>query len=131
MRVEVKPVDKDDDDDASDTKADSESDEATEEAAEKSEDSEEAKEPVFEDKMVPHVDTLTPKEELLRVRQLSKDAKFAAKARIRALEKRDNDKLKTDEAKNDFESLIYEFRGWLNDEDHHIYEETDEIENLI
>lgn len=62
---------------------------------------------------------------------LSKDAKKEARSRIKALEKRDNDKLKTDEAKNTFESLIYEFRGWLNEEENHVYEQESTIEELI
>jgi len=40
---------------------------------------------------------------------------------MRALEKRDEDKLKNDEAKNSYESLIYEFRGWLNEDGNEVY----------
>ena len=47
------------------------------------------------------------------------------------MEKRDSDKFKTDEAKNTFESLIYEFRGWLQDEENQKYETSAEIEKLI
>ena len=39
-----------------------------------------------------------------------------ATKRLKALEKIDSDKFKTDEARNTYESLIYEFRGWLNDD---------------
>ena len=39
-----------------------------------------------------------------------------AKERIRAHERRDEDKVKTDKAKNDFEGVIYALRDWLNDE---------------
>jgi len=63
--------------------------------------------------MVPHTYTISHNETLHGVRLLSKESKKAALARIKALEKRDNDKFKTDEAKNTFESLIYEFRTWL------------------
>ena len=48
---------------------------------------------------------------------LTEEQKKDAKARIKALEKRDSDKMKTDEAKNTYESLIYEFRGWLNEDE--------------
>lgn len=36
-----------------------------------------------------------------------------AKQRLKKLEQRDEDKLKTDEAKNEYEGLVYEVRGWL------------------
>lgn len=36
---------------------------------------------------------------------------------MKALEKRDNDKEKTDEAKNDFESTIYAFRDFLREDE--------------
>ena len=62
---------------------------------------------------------------------MSKEAKKAALARIKALEKRDNDKLKTDEAKNTFEALIYEFRSWLQNDENAVYETKDEIESLL
>lgn len=35
---------------------------------------------------------------------------------MKYFEKRDEDKLKTDKAKNEFESIIYSFRGWLNED---------------
>lgn len=60
-------------------------------------------------------------EENIGVRSLSTKQVFAAKKRMRALEKRDEDKLKNDEAKNSFESLIYEFRGWLNEDGNEVY----------
>jgi hypothetical protein len=50
-------------------------------------------------------------------RLLSDESKKEAKSRLKALEKRDTDKLKTDEAKNTYESLIYEFRTWLNEDE--------------
>lgn len=65
------------------------------------------------------------------MRLLSKEAKKSALARIKALEKRDTDKLKTDEAKNSFESLIYEFRSWLQNDDNAVYETKVEIESLL
>jgi len=40
-----------------------------------------------------------------------------AKDRLRALEKRDEEKVRTDKAKNDFESIIYSFRDFLNEDE--------------
>jgi hypoxia up-regulated 1 len=88
-------------------------------------------EPVFEEKMVPHNYPLFANETVHGCRLLTKENKKAAKDRIKALEKRDNDKYKTDEAKNTFESLIYEFRSWLNEDENQVYESKEEIERLI
>jgi molecular chaperone DnaK (HSP70) len=65
------------------------------------------------------------------LRLLSKEDKKDAKARIKALDKRDQDKAKTDEAKNDFESLIFEFRDFLRDDENQVYDEPSEIERLL
>ena len=81
--------------------------------------------------MVPHNYPLFGREALHNVRLLNEDQKKAAKDRIKALEKRDNNKFKTDEAKNTFESLIYEFRGWLNEEENQVYDSKDEVEKWI
>jgi hypothetical protein len=62
---------------------------------------------------------------------MNKDQKKAARERIKALEKRDQDKFKTDEAKNTFEALIYEFRTWLGDEDNQVYELSSTIDELV
>jgi len=35
---------------------------------------------------------------------------------MKYFEKRDEEKLKTDKAKNEYESVIYSLRGWLNDD---------------
>jgi hypothetical protein len=35
---------------------------------------------------------------------------------MKFFEKRDESKIKTDKAKNDFESIIYSLRSWLNDD---------------
>ena len=51
------------------------------------------------------------------MKTLNDDQIAAAKKRIKALEKRDDEKKLTDEAKNSFESLIYEFRAFLQDDD--------------
>lgn len=91
----------------------------------------EEEEPVFVDKMVPHSYPVLPEETKHNVRLLSKEQKKAAKTRISALEKRDNEKFKTDEAKNNFESLIYALRGWLQEDENLVYEKGEEIEKLI
>lgn len=44
-----------------------------------------------------------------------------ARERMRSYEKRDEDKIKTDRTKNDFESVIYAMRGWLNEEENNPY----------
>jgi hypothetical protein len=41
----------------------------------------------------------------------------ASRERLRWLEKRDDDKMKTDKAKNDFETVIYALRDWVNEDD--------------
>ncbi len=41
----------------------------------------------------------------------------AAKDRLKAYEKRDEDKAKTDKAKNDFESVIYAMRDWIQEDE--------------
>jgi hypothetical protein len=66
---------------------------------------------------VPHSISASVAMTLHENRLLSDDSKKEAKLRIKALEKRDTDKLKTDEAKNTYESLIYEFRAWLNEDE--------------
>jgi len=44
-----------------------------------------------------------------------------AKNRMKWYKERDENKIKTDEAKNNFESLVYAFRGWLREEDNEEY----------
>ena len=41
-----------------------------------------------------------------------------AKERLRWFEKRDEDKIKTDKAKNDYESIIYAMREWVSEDEH-------------
>lgn len=57
--------------------------------------------------------------------------KKEAKTRIKAQEKRDSDKDKTDEAKNTYESLIYEFRSWLTDDENQVYVKSKDQENYV
>ena len=85
----------------------------------------------YEDKTITHTYPITPNETLHGLRLLNKEQKNAAKSRIKALEKRDSDKFKTDEAKNTFEALIYEFRGWLQDDSNAVYVQESERETLI
>lgn len=80
--------------------------------------------------MVPHSYPLLPNEKI-NAKLLSKEQKTEAKKRIKALEKRDNDKLKTDEAKNDFESLIYAFKDFLQEDENAKYETRERIEELV
>ena len=39
-----------------------------------------------------------------------------ARDRLKLFEKRDETKIRTDKAKNDFESIIYAMRDWVNDD---------------
>uniref|UniRef100_S4REL5 Hypoxia up-regulated protein 1 n=1 Tax=Petromyzon marinus TaxID=7757 RepID=S4REL5_PETMA len=41
----------------------------------------------------------------------------ASKERLRWLEKRDEDKFKTEKSKNDYETVIYALRDWINEEE--------------
>lgn len=103
--------------------------EQTEASAEEVESVAAPEEPTFKEEMVPRTFPLLPAENLpSSFRLLTKSQKDEARKRIKALEKRDNDKLKTDEAKNDFESLIYAFKDFLADEANLKY--TNEAESL-
>jgi tRNA U34 5-carboxymethylaminomethyl modifying GTPase MnmE/TrmE len=62
---------------------------------------------------------------------LTKTKRMRQSSVIEALEKRDSDKFKTDEAKNTFEALIYEFRSWLQEDSNAVYVEESEREALI
>ena len=73
--------------------------------------------PIMEEKVIPHVFPFTDlKEKLTKVRLLEPGNKALASGRIKGLEKRDDDKKKNDAAKNDYESLVLEFRSWLSDD---------------
>lgn len=48
---------------------------------------------------------------------LTNDQLKKCKERLRLLEKRDDDKAKTDKAKNDFEAIIYALRDWINEDE--------------
>jgi len=62
---------------------------------------------------VPHSYPVDPKVTYVGARTLNDIQIKDAKKRIKALEKRDENKKLTDEAKNSYEELIYEMRGWL------------------
>lgn len=62
---------------------------------------------------------------------MTKEAIQAAKKRLKWYGKRDDDKIKTDSARNDFESMIYKMREWLRDDDNAVYvEESSRDERL-
>ena len=48
---------------------------------------------------------------------MERDQIMKAKDRLRKYEKRDEDKIKTDKAKNDYESIIYAMREWVNEDE--------------
>lgn len=52
---------------------------------------------------------------------LTREELQTSKDRLRWYEKRDEDKAKTDKAKNDFESVIYAMREWLNEDANQVY----------
>lgn len=61
--------------------------------------------------------------------ELTDDAIKAAKARLKAYKKRDEDKQRNDVSRNDFESLVYAVRSWLREDENEPYvaeEERDE-----
>ena len=55
--------------------------------------------------------------QLYGVPALSSEQLKACRERLKAYEKKDEDKAKTDKAKNDFESIIYSMRDWVQEED--------------
>jgi hypothetical protein len=52
------------------------------------------------------------------------------KDRLRQYERRDEDKVKTDKAKNDFESVIYQMRDWINEDSNKPFIPSDEIDGI-
>jgi len=62
---------------------------------------------------------------------MSDDAIQAAKKHLKQLGKRDEDKIKTDIARNDFESMIYKMRSWLREDENVVYVEADTLEERI
>jgi hypothetical protein len=60
---------------------------------------------------------------------MSEDALRVGKARMKWYKQRDEDKIKTDIAKNDFEAMIYKLKDFLNEDENHKY--VDEAKRLI
>ena len=58
-----------------------------------------------------------------REAQLDDESMRTAKSRLKWYTKRDENKIKTDEAKNNFESMIYTMRDWLRDDENAAYVE--------
>jgi hypoxia up-regulated 1 len=54
-----------------------------------------------------------------------------AKNRMKWYKERDENKIKTDEAKNNFESLVYQFRSWLREEENEEYVVEEKREEWI
>jgi hypothetical protein len=50
---------------------------------------------------------------------------------MRSYEKRDEDKVRTDKAKNDFESIIYSMRDWINDESNQPFIPSDDVDKML
>ena len=69
---------------------------------------------------------LNSPKQLKKPGQLSTEALAAAKKRLKWHKKRDEDKVKTDIAKNDYESMIYKMREWLREEDNEAYVEEEQ-----
>ena len=144
VREEIKPkkVEKEESDSEEDF-VDDEDAEKTEKEAEKEEENEtpdaesadetetEIAEPEFTEKIVPHTYPVEFDETYPQVRTLLPDQVKDAKKRIKALEKRDENKIKTDEARNAYESLIYEFRGWLRESENEDYVKESDREDLF
>ena len=80
---------------------------------------------------MPHTYPLDPTTVYAGARTLSRDAIKEASKRLKALEKRDENKKLTDEAKNSYEELIYEMRGWLNEDENEVYVKSEDKEALL
>lgn len=63
--------------------------------------------------------------------QLNEDLLRQGKARLKWYKDRDEDKIKTDIAKNDFESMIYKLRDWLREEENHPFVKEEIREQYI
>ena len=89
-------------------------------------------EKIMEEKLIPHSYPFSNiREQLSYVRKIEKGNRVLAEARIRKLETRDEDKKKNDAAKNDFESLVLDFRSWLNDDENLAYTTESEREKFV
>ena len=105
---------------------------SSEEGQEKTESAEEPeKEVEIRERTENHFYTVDVNENMHGARLLSTDNIKAAKKRMKDLDKRDEEKKLTDEAKNKFESLIYEFRDFLRDEDNFVFVKESVRETLL
>lgn len=111
---------------------DEEAKEETTETENKTEEQPQEELPIKKTKKRPHTFPLPSiSREYKGIPNLTKDQLRAAKDRMRAYDKRDEDKIKTDKAKNDFESVIYSMRDWLNDDENNPYIPQGETETLL
>lgn len=55
----------------------------------------------------------------------------AARERLRWYEKRDEDKFKTEKAKNDFETVIYALRDWINEDENLPFVGSSKVEEVM
>ena len=62
---------------------------------------------------------------------MTEDQLRVGKARLKWYKERDEDKIKTDVALNDFESMIYKFKDWLREEENWPYIKEDERESYM
>jgi len=63
--------------------------------------------------------------QLRKPTQLTEDQLRVGKARLKWYKERDADKIKTDKALNDFESMIYKLKDWLREEENWPYIKED------
>lgn len=63
--------------------------------------------------------------------QMTEDQLRVGKARLKWYKERDEDKIKTDIAKNDFESMIYKLKDWLREEENWPFVKEDERETYL
>ena len=117
-------------------KADEMQDAETDDSDKSSPDEKEAEaveeEKEYKEKVVPHAFTIDDLgEQLPGLQLLSKETKKASKKKISALAQRDKDKILADEAKNGYESKIYELRDWLRDEENEKYVSEGERDALL
>ena len=65
------------------------------------------------------------------VKTLTREQMAQAKERLRWFEKRDEERAKTDKAKNDLESIIYAMRDWLSEDAHMAFVGREQVEALL
>jgi molecular chaperone DnaK (HSP70) len=64
-------------------------------------------------------------------RTLSKEQLQEGKDRLRWFEKRDEDRQKTDKAKNDFETVIYALRDWINEDENVPFVGSSNVDDVL